>query len=223
LHERSHPIDVTAGPPKVHPHIAAIGPTQVRKLLRERKEAKLPLGIVFVARHEHAHAPHPLGLLRPRDHRPRRRAPEPRDELPPSDHSITSSARSKIDCGTVRPSDLAVLRFTILNPHLSLRVSWDGQVVIDAKASNPTWTKWLPSWPTSPHWYDKSRFRRYMAAHIAHRGNITVREFISEFRGMSSTAKQEKLLFELGASHVSLRDLVAARPTVTTSRAFSPP
>ena len=27
-------------------------------------------------------------------------------------YSITSSARSTIDCGTVRPSDLAVLRFT---------------------------------------------------------------------------------------------------------------
>jgi len=48
---------------------------------------------------------------------------------------------------------------------------------IDVKASNPTWAKWLPSWPTSAHWYDKSRFRRYMAAHIANRGNVTVREF----------------------------------------------
>jgi hypothetical protein len=27
--------------------------------------------------------PHPLGLLRPRHHRPRRRAPEPSDECPP--------------------------------------------------------------------------------------------------------------------------------------------
>ena len=27
LRERSHPIDVTAAPPKVNPHVAAIGPT----------------------------------------------------------------------------------------------------------------------------------------------------------------------------------------------------
>jgi len=33
-----------------------------------------------------------------------------------------------------------------------------------------------PSWPTCAHWYDVSRFRRYMAAHIANRGNITVRK-----------------------------------------------
>ena len=68
-----------------------------------------------------------------------------------------------------------------LNPHLSLRVLWNGETKVDIKASNPAWTKWLPSWPTSAHWYDASRFRRYMAAHIAHRGDITVREFISEF------------------------------------------
>ena len=36
-------------------------------------------------------------LLRPRRERPRRRAPEPRYELSAFDHSITSSARSKID------------------------------------------------------------------------------------------------------------------------------
>jgi hypothetical protein len=66
--------------------------------------------------------------------------------------------------------------YTWLNPHLSLRLVWNGDVKINVEASNPTWAKWLPSWPTSAHWYDRSRFRRYMAAHIAHRGDVTVRE-----------------------------------------------
>jgi DNA topoisomerase VI subunit B len=91
-----------------------------------------------------------------------------------------------------------------LNPHLSLRVTWNGECKLDIKGSNPNWQKWLPSWPTSAHWYDQSRFRRYMAAHIAHRSDITVREFISELRGMSGTAKQKAVLAETGASHVSL-------------------
>jgi hypothetical protein len=39
-----------------------------------------------------------------------RRAPEQRDELAPSDHSITSSAVASSVGGTVRPSALAVLR-----------------------------------------------------------------------------------------------------------------
>jgi DNA topoisomerase VI subunit B len=98
-----------------------------------------------------------------------------------------------------------------LNPHLTLQVSWNGEAKIDVKASKPTWDKWLPSWPTSPHWYDRSRFRRYMSAHIAHRGGITVREFISEFAGMSATAKQKAILLETGASHVSLHDFFGRR------------
>jgi Histidine kinase-, DNA gyrase B-, and HSP90-like ATPase len=93
-----------------------------------------------------------------------------------------------------------------LNPHLSLRVSWNGERKLDIKASDPTWKKWLPSWPTSAHWYDQSRFRRYMAAHIAHRGDITVREFVSEFRGLSGTGKQKEVLAETGASHLSLHE-----------------
>ena len=39
LRERSHPINVTAGPTKVHPHVVAIRPTQARRRLRERRGA----------------------------------------------------------------------------------------------------------------------------------------------------------------------------------------
>ena len=45
-----------------------------------------------------------------------------------------------------------------------------------------------------------------MAAHIANRDSITVREFVSEFRGMTGTAKQKLVLAETGASHVSLHN-----------------
>ena len=64
----------------------------------------------------------------------------------------------------------------------------------------------MPTWPTSAHWCDNGRFRRYMAAHIDNRDSITVREFISELRGMTGTAKQKLVLAETGASHVSLYD-----------------
>ena len=93
-----------------------------------------------------------------------------------------------------------------LNPHLTLRLSWNGEQVLNIRASNPGWRKWLPTWPTSAHWYDKSRFRRYMAAHIANRGSVTVREFISEFRGMAASAKQKLVLAETVSSHVSLHN-----------------
>jgi hypothetical protein len=41
---------------------------------------------------QHADAPHTVALLRSRRERPSRRAAEERDELAPSDHSITSVA-----------------------------------------------------------------------------------------------------------------------------------
>jgi DNA-binding transcriptional regulator YdaS (Cro superfamily) len=96
--------------------------------------------------------------------------------------------------------------YACLNPHLTLRLTWNGTVKVDFAASDPCWRKWLPSWPTCAHWYDVSRFRRYMAAHIANRGSITVREFISEFAGARGTAKQKTILAEIGGSHVSLHN-----------------
>jgi hypothetical protein len=63
LRERSYPIDVNAAPPKVHLHVAAIGPTEVRKRLSERRDGRLVHGIVFVAPHEYADAPHAFALL----------------------------------------------------------------------------------------------------------------------------------------------------------------
>jgi hypothetical protein len=91
-----------------------------------------------------------------------------------------------------------------LNPHLSLRLVWNGETVVDGKAFNSKWTKWTPSRPTSAHWYDAGRLQRYMAAHIAHRDGVTVREFVSEFYGMSGSAKQKSVLFETGASHMRI-------------------
>src|SRR6516225_6950891 len=97
--ECSYPIDVIAGPTKVDPHVAAIGPTQARKRLSEHRDLRLRQRIVFVVPHEHADAPHAVALLRARRERPCRRAPKQRDELAPF-HSMTSSARSIIDGGT---------------------------------------------------------------------------------------------------------------------------
>jgi hypothetical protein len=84
LREHSHRIAVTAGPTKVHPHVAANGPAQARKRLRERREARLRQRIVFAASCEHADAPDAPGPLRARRERPRRRAAEPSDEFAPS-------------------------------------------------------------------------------------------------------------------------------------------
>jgi hypothetical protein len=94
LRGRSYLIGVIAAPPNVHPHVTAIGPAQVRKRLRERRVAKLPLRIVFVEPGEHADAPHARVLLRAHSERPCCRAADQADELAPV-HSITSVAMAR--------------------------------------------------------------------------------------------------------------------------------
>ena len=106
-----------------------------------------------------------------------------------------------------------------LNPHLSLRLICNGEVRLDFTATNPAWRKWLPSWLTSAHWYDASRFRRYAAAHIAHNSKITVREFVAEFDGMSSTIKQKAVLAETNSSHMRLHKYFGVRKPNTENLA----
>ena len=98
-----------------------------------------------------------------------------------------------------------------LNPHLSLTVSWNGEQRLSVRASDPAWVKWRPSDPTSPHWYTPERFERLMAGYVAHeqqstRQKKTVREFITEFRGLSGTAKQKIILANTDTSGRSLAE-----------------
>jgi DNA topoisomerase VI subunit B len=111
--------------------------------------------------------------------------------------------------------------FGWLNPHLSTSVTWDGNRHMDFAASNPAWAKWQPHYPTSPHWYDPARLRRLMGAYIARdqdcgRDPRTVREFISEFRGLSGTAKQKLVLEEVGASKRALPEFFGTGDEVNT-------
>ena len=89
-----------------------------------------------------------------------------------------------------------------------MRGVWFGREFINVTATNPNWKKWRPRNPTSPHWYDETRLQRYLAAHVARDRDLgsdrTVREFIAEFRGLSGTAVQRKILDEVGCSHQSL-------------------
>jgi DNA topoisomerase VI subunit B len=113
--------------------------------------------------------------------------------------------------------------FGWLNPHLTLSVSWNGTRSVDFKATDPAWEKWRPHHPTSPLWYDEDRLRRLMGAYIARdqdrgRDPRTVRDFVSEFRGLSGTAKQKLVLEEVGASRLSLPQLFGDGDRVNNGR-----
>jgi DNA topoisomerase VI subunit B len=105
--------------------------------------------------------------------------------------------------------------YTWINPHLSLDVDWTAAEE-DPNESHfesvePGWRKWLPSDPTSAHWYDTDRLERLAGAYVAkdqdRQEMRTVRDFISEFRGMSGSAKQKAVMDVTDMSRKPLSDL----------------
>jgi DNA topoisomerase VI subunit B len=95
-----------------------------------------------------------------------------------------------------------------LNPHLTMSVDWCGEKV-SAAATDPAWVKWKPSDPTSPHWYNTQHLERLIAGYISNGREITVRELISEFRGLSGTAKQKAVLEATGLAREPITCMVS--------------
>jgi DNA topoisomerase VI subunit B len=98
-----------------------------------------------------------------------------------------------------------------LNPHLTITVDWFGEGW-SIGATDLSWDNWKPSLPTSPHWYDHPRFDRLIAGYVAHDADAgrerTVRQFVAEFRGLTGTAKQKRVLDATGLSRAPLSALV---------------
>jgi hypothetical protein len=70
----------------------------------------------------------------------------------------------------------------------------------------------MPSAPTSAHWYDPERFARLIAAYAAHDHDNgrsrTVREVVSEFRGLSGSSKGKAVLAAVELSREPLDRLI---------------
>ena len=103
--------------------------------------------------------------------------------------------------------------YAAFNPHASFSLVADG--VVSAQTIQRTIDaseKWLPSNPTSPHWYTVESLRGLIAAYIADERNggraKTVREFVSEFSGLSSVTKQKAITDATGLSRAYLHDLI---------------
>jgi hypothetical protein len=94
--------------------------------------------------------------------------------------------------------------FAWLNPHLTLSSRWCEELVRSSPATDPAWRKWRANMPTSPHWYDVPRLMGLVAANIADAEDRrqpcqTVRDFVREFRGLSSTVKAAEIGEAVGA------------------------
>ena len=123
--------------------------------------------------------------------------------------------------------------FAWFNPHLALTFDWRDERVLEAPATDPEWRKWKPSMPTSPHWYDPPRLFRLIAATVAHAEDHrlpgpSLRDFVREFRGLSSTVKAAEIASSIDASGSSLADFHrrgdgAAAQLLTAMRRLSRP
>ncbi len=95
--------------------------------------------------------------------------------------------------------------YAAFNPHATFKFK--------DKIYSPTekgFSKWRTDMPTSAFWYDVGRLRDLIAAYISLERDgtkpKTVREFVSEFRGLSGTQKQKQVIE--GFSGVYLHDLL---------------
>jgi hypothetical protein len=105
------------------------------------------------------------------------------------------------------------LSFGLFNPHLTLKLTWDNEVLVEISPSNRDWQKWRGYDPTSAHWYDTERLSRLMAAYVAddldHKRERTAREFIAEFLGLSGSVKPANVLDEAVLGRPSLASFFA--------------
>jgi DNA topoisomerase VI subunit B len=109
------------------------------------------------------------------------------------------------------PDAATLLRhYAAFNPHAAFTLA-DGHG-LKLSPTAETVAKWQPSDPTSPHWYTVARLQELIAAYL-HQERAggrarTVREFVSEFRGLSATGKQKAVTQAAGLSGAWLRDLI---------------
>jgi DNA topoisomerase VI subunit B len=129
-----------------------------------------------------------------------------------------SSKNEDEDCDFYRDPFQArrlLIGYSDFNPHASLILlnleQGSESVVYDP--TSPSWSKWRPHDPTSPHWYDEERLRSLIAAYIAQEqagGKVlSVRDFLAEFSGLSSTIKRKEVLEYSGLAGAFLHDLVS--------------
>src|SRR5262249_39541905 len=101
--------------------------------------------------------------------------------------------------------------FAVLNPHATIHLDWFGHKRT-WKATDPTWQKWKPCWPTSSHWYELRHLERLIGAYITHDRDAEtdrlISDFVAEFDGLSGSRKRAKVLHETGMKRMRLSEFV---------------
>jgi DNA topoisomerase VI subunit B len=101
--------------------------------------------------------------------------------------------------------------YAVFNPHATITLDWFGTETVWT-ATDPGWTKWKPSQPTSAHWYEQRHMEHLIGAYITHERDIgtdrLVSGFLAEFDGYSGSGKRTKVLTECGLKRARLSEFV---------------
>ena len=125
------------------------------------------------------------------------------------------SADSYNASGTRLSLEALAEQYAMFNPHLHFTVERPGCDPWTHPPTDPSWSAWGPSDPTSSHWYTHDAFATLVAAMIARErkqggapdDGMTVRELIGTFDGLTSTRKQSAILDATGMAQTRLADL----------------
>jgi DNA topoisomerase VI subunit B len=98
--------------------------------------------------------------------------------------------------------------YALFNPHAGFALCGNGKTVEVAKPLIDGWHKWKPSDQTPPHWYTVETLSNLIGAKITNgHGQQTVREFVSEFCGLTSPLKQKRVVAAADLARLRLDDL----------------
>ena len=111
----------------------------------------------------------------------------------------------------------------LVNPHAAIAIdqaySDSDDDAVFYKPAGQVWSKWTPSMPSSPHWYDRAAFSALVHSHIREidrtGDDVPLGTFITEFDGLSGSVKQKSIrTVAAGVTHLSgldgRDDLIAA-------------
>ena len=107
--------------------------------------------------------------------------------------------------------EMLIETYVAFNPHATFALQTP-DACLEAPATTPHWHKWLPSHKTSPCWYESEHLTALIAAYLSQEragGRVkTLREFVSEFDGLSTSAKQKAVLESALLSRAYLHDFI---------------
>src|SRR5215212_2394571 len=112
--------------------------------------------------------------------------------------------------------------FAAFNPHATLSYQGkDGSVEyaeIYKSTHEGPFKKYVPSQPTSPHWYSSESLKVLVFSHIGHaeKGgrDLPLGEFVRQFQGLTATAKARTVVKQMGEGFTHLSDFKGSEEKV---------